>query len=137
LYIRKRNIVKIFRIRRQHNSNSWRARRLRDIPANVDRIRRHTSGMTAARFLADEKTQDAVERCLERISQAARKIGDGLDAKYPDVAFHKLRQLGGVLRHGYDDFSADLAWISLTERLDTVEDACRRELAAIGPVGGD
>lgn len=110
--------------------SSDRARRLRDILANVARIRRHTSGMTADRFLSDEKTQDAVERCLERISEAARKIGDGLDTKYPAVEFHKLRQLGSVLRHDYDDFSADLLWVSLTERLGVLEDACRREVAA-------
>ncbi len=97
--------------------SSDRARRLRDILANVARIRRHTSGMTADRFLSDEK--------------AARKIGDGLDAKYPAVEFHKLRQVGSVLRHDYDDFSADLLWGSLTSRLDILEDACRRELATI------
>jgi hypothetical protein len=34
-----------------------------------------------------------------------------------------------VLRHDYDDFSADLLWLSLTERLDVLEDACRAELA--------
>jgi uncharacterized protein with HEPN domain len=116
--------------------SSQQARRLRDILANVDRMRRHTGGMTAERFLSDEKTQDAVERCLERISGAARKIGDGLDARYPETEFHKLRQLGSVLRHDYNDFSADLAWISLTGRLDTLEDACRRELAAIDAAGG-
>jgi uncharacterized protein with HEPN domain len=99
--------------------------------ANIARIRRHLGGMTAERFLADEKTQDAVERCLERISEAARKIGDRLDAKYPAVEFHKLRQLGSVLRHDYDDFSADLLWPSLMERLDALEDACRQELAAL------
>jgi len=111
--------------------SSDRGRRLRDILANIGRIRRHTSGMTGVQFLSDEKTQDAVERCLERISEAARKIGDGLDAKYPAVEFHKLRQLGSVLRHGYDDFSADLLWGSLTTRLDMLEDACRQELTAI------
>ena len=27
-------------------------------------------------FTADAKTRDAVERCLERISEAARKLGE-------------------------------------------------------------
>src|SRR5260221_11563852 len=99
--------------------------------ANVARSRGHLSGRTADRFLSYEKTQDAGERCLERISEAARKIGDGLGAKYPAVEFHKLRQVGSVLRHDYDDFSADLLWGSLTSRLDILEDACRRELATI------
>jgi uncharacterized protein with HEPN domain len=97
--------------------------------ANIARIRRHTKSMTARRFAADEKTQDAVERCLARISEAARKLGDSLDEKYPAVEFHKLRQLGSVLRHDYDDVSHDLLWRTITERLDLLEEACRRELA--------
>jgi uncharacterized protein with HEPN domain len=109
-------------------SSSEPSRRLRDILANIDRIRRHLRKMTAARFAADEKTQDAVERCLERICEAARKLGDSLDAAYPEVEFPKLRQLGSVLRHDYDDIDADILWRTVTERLDSLEAACRKEL---------
>lgn len=104
-------------------------RRLRDILANIDRIRRHVRGMTAQRFATDEKTQDAVERCLLRISEAARKLSDALDEKYPAVEFPKLRQLGSVLRHDYDEVDAELLWRTLTDRLAVLESACRRELA--------
>ncbi|HEY0524825.1 MAG TPA: HepT-like ribonuclease domain-containing protein [Stellaceae bacterium] len=104
-------------------------RRLRDILANIERIRRYVSGFTAEQFLSDEKTQDAVERCFERIAEAARKIGDALDTKYPEAEFHKLRQFGSILRHDYDDVDADLIWLATTERLDTLEAVCRRELA--------
>ncbi len=38
------------------------------------------------------------------------------------------RQLGSVLRHGYDDVDVELLWRAVTERLDTLEAACRREL---------
>lgn len=105
------------------------ARRLRDILANIERIRRHLAGMTEKRFARDEKTQDAVERCLERICEAARKLGDRLDAKYPAVEFPKLRQLGSVLRPAYDDVDAAMLWRSLTDRLDAIEAACRSELS--------
>lgn len=71
-----------------------------------------------------------MERCLERISEAARKIGDALDTKYPDVELHKLRQLGSVLRHDYDDLDADLLWRTLTQRLDALDAACRKELGS-------
>jgi len=110
-------------------SSSDPTRRLRDILANIDRVRRHVRGMTARHFASDEKTQDAVERCLQRMSEAARKIGDRLDAKYPAVEFPKLRQLGSVLRHDYDDVDAELLWRTVTERLDALENACRQEMA--------
>jgi uncharacterized protein with HEPN domain len=86
-------------------------------------------GIAAQQLVADPKTQDAVERCLERICEAARKLGDALDAKYPEVEFAKLRQLGSVLRHDYDDIDTDMLWRSITERLDPLEHACVRELA--------
>ncbi|HUH84263.1 MAG TPA: HepT-like ribonuclease domain-containing protein [Stellaceae bacterium] len=82
----------------------------------------------ARRFWSDEKTQDAVERCLEHICEAARKLGDQLDPRYPTVEFPKLRQLGSVLRHDYDNVDPVLLWRMLRDRLDPLEEACRREL---------
>ena len=110
-------------------SSSDPKRRLRDILDNISRIRSYVQGIPAQQPVADPKTQDAIERCLERICEAARKLGDTLDAKYPEVEFAKLRQLGSVLRHNYDDIDTDMLWRSVTERLDPLEHACRRELA--------
>ena len=109
-------------------SSSDPKRRLRDILDNISRIRSYVQGIAAQQLVADHKTQDAVERCLERICEAARKLGDTLDTKYPEAEFAKLRQLGSVLRHDYDDIDTDMLWRSVTERLDPLEHACRREL---------
>jgi uncharacterized protein with HEPN domain len=105
------------------------ASRLEQLLANIARIRRHLRGVTAERFAADERTQDAVERCLQRICEAARRIGDVLDAEYPEAEFVKLRRLGSVLRHDYDEIDLDWLWRSLTHRLDPLEAACRQALA--------
>ena len=110
-------------------SSSGPKRRLHDILENISRIRSYVQGIAAQQLVADHKTQDAVERCLERICEAARKLGDSLDTKYPEAEFVKLRQLGSVLRHDYDDIDTDMLWRSVTERLDPLEHACRRELA--------
>ena len=48
--------------------------RLQDIVTNIDRVRAHLTGMKPDPEL-DDKTRDAVERCLERISEAAKKLG--------------------------------------------------------------
>jgi uncharacterized protein with HEPN domain len=105
--------------------------RLRDILDNISRIRSYVQGIDAQQLAADHKTRDALERCLERICEAARKLGDSLDAKYLEAEFPKLRQLGSVLRHDYDEIDTDLLWRSVTERLDPLERACRSELADI------
>jgi uncharacterized protein with HEPN domain len=110
-------------------SSSDPEQRLRDILDNISRIRFYMQGIEAAQLAADRKTQDAVERCLERICEAARKLGDTLDAKYPQAEFPKLRQLSSVLRHDYDYIDTDMLWRSVNERLDPLEEACRTELA--------
>ena len=46
------------------------ARRLEDIVENAQAIQRYVAGMDLAAFENDQRTHDAVERCLERISQA-------------------------------------------------------------------
>ena len=47
-------------------------RRFEDILANIRRIEEHTSGVIdLSAFAQDALVYDAVERCLERISEAA------------------------------------------------------------------
>jgi len=41
---------------------------------NIERIRAYTKSYTFDSFVSDPKCQDAVERCLLRISEAARKL---------------------------------------------------------------
>ena len=58
------------------------AQRLADILENIDRIENHVSGTTKTKFLDDDLLNDGVERCLERIAEAARKIGDRFDDQF-------------------------------------------------------
>ena len=44
--------------------------RIDDILTNIASIEVNTVGMDLAAFSADQKTRDAVERCLSRISEA-------------------------------------------------------------------
>ena len=44
---------------------------LLDIVENVEKVTRYTNGLNEQSLMADDKTRDAVERCLQRISEAA------------------------------------------------------------------
>ena len=110
------------------SSDPRSARHLEQILANISLLRDYTRGMSKQAFLDDQKTRDAVERCLQRITEAARRIGDRLDQAYPELELHKLRQFGSVLRHDYDDIDPDLVWVAVTRRLPDLEAACRPEL---------
>ncbi|MGB3809311.1 MAG: HepT-like ribonuclease domain-containing protein [Parvibaculum sp.] len=103
-------------------------KRLGDILEQIARIESHIVDMNYDTFVDDQKTLDAVERCLERICEAARKVGDRYDEKYPDVQFNKLRDFGSMLRHDYDVIISDRIWEAATERLPILKAAVRAEL---------
>ncbi len=67
--------------------------RLTDIITNIDRIRAHLKDVTGGTEF-DEKTRDAVERCLERISEAAKKLGSAIEEAQPNVPWRNIRGLG-------------------------------------------
>jgi uncharacterized protein with HEPN domain len=84
--------------------------RLYDILENVDRIRRYTEHYNFDRFADDPKCQDAVERCLLRISEAARKLEGIVDPIAPDQPWSDVRAVGNVLRHEYDAVDPVVIW---------------------------
>ena len=106
-------------------------RRIHDMLHNIGRIRRHLNGREREDFLADEMMQDAVERCFERITEAARKLGDGFDADHPEARLPTLRAFGSVLRHDYDRVNPVLIWNFAVGRLDGLENALRAILAGL------
>jgi uncharacterized protein with HEPN domain len=69
--------------------------------------------MDLAAFEEDRRTYDAVERCLERISEAAAKLGDLM----PDQPWQKIRAFGNVLRHEYDAIREDMLFEIATKDL--------------------
>ena len=101
---------------------------LDDILENIRRIRAYTEGMDEAGFLQDTKTIDAVERCFERIAEAARRLGDRLDSDYPALDLPALRGFGSVLRHDYGSVQPALLWGFARDRMEPLEAMARAEL---------
>jgi uncharacterized protein with HEPN domain len=79
-------------------------RRLRDIIEDVQRVETFLDGMILPVFLGEERTIFAVERLLQRITEAAIQI-DPADAERigPGLPVAQMRALGNRLRHEYFD----------------------------------
>ena len=107
------------------------ARRLQDIIENAKAILRYTAGMDLAAFRGDRRTCDAVERCLERISEAAVKLGDLAPILVPDQPWQSVRALGNRLRHEYDTIREDRLWDIVQTSLGTLCSACENALARL------
>jgi uncharacterized protein with HEPN domain len=107
------------------------ARRIQDIVDNAEAVFRYTDGMEFEAFRDDSKSRDAVERCLERVSEAASKLGDLAALLVPDQPWAQIRALGNQLRHQYDTLEVDEIWRIATVDLPRLENACRAALARI------
>jgi len=90
---------------------------LADILENVDRINTYVLDMDRESLGRDGRTRDAVERCLERICEAAFRLGDQAVILMPDQPWRDIRGMGNRLRHGYDRISLAVIWNAITEEL--------------------
>src|SRR5437762_9060159 len=85
--------------------------RFQDILDNIARIEQHTAGIIdSTAFEESRLVYDAVERCIERISEAAAKLGPVAEGLCPGIRWPRIRALGNVLRHEYDRVEALRVW---------------------------
>ena len=102
--------------------------RFEDILENIARIEEFTAGMDLLAFTEDLKTCDAAERCLERISEAARKPGDVAEQLCPTVRWPQVRAIGNLLRHEYDRIDIVRVWLTIEDDLTPLKAAVEAAL---------
>jgi len=84
---------------------------------NITRIEGYTAGLDRDALECDGLRRDGVERCLERICEAAHRLGDRATALMPDQAWEDIRGMGNRLRHAYDRIDPAIVWNVVSERL--------------------
>jgi len=91
---------------------------------NIASVEDYTAELTEESFSRNRMAVDAVERCLERIAEAARKLGHKFDSAVPDdVDLHAVRQFGSVLRHDYDTIDTSIIWNVVKKELPKLKAA--------------
>jgi uncharacterized protein with HEPN domain len=85
-------------------------RHLSDIADAILRIRRLTQDMQIEAFEEDERTNLAVERLLQILTEAAHRLGREASAICPEVNWRDVRDFGNFLRHEYDQVLGRNIW---------------------------
>lgn len=98
--------------------------RLLDIVENIDRILRYVDGSTFEAYESDEKSVDAVERCLGRIAEAGAKLGEAAPNLLPAHDWRAIQGFGNILRHEYDAISQQLIWDIIRTELPALRRDC-------------
>jgi uncharacterized protein with HEPN domain len=105
------------------------APRLTDIVEAIENIRSETAGVSLDAFEADWRKRWLVERGVEIISEASRRLSDELKARHPEIPWPKVAGIGNVLRHDYESIAPAVMWKLVQDDLPLLEKVCREELA--------
>lgn len=83
--------------------------------------RSFTEGMSYEAFQSDAKTRLAVERCIEIVAEAARRLPGAVHANYPGIPWDDIKGIGNILRHGYDQVDDRIIWTVIERHLTPLE----------------
>jgi uncharacterized protein with HEPN domain len=74
-------------------------------------------GKQFADYLADRMLRGAVERHLEIMGEAAKRVSETLREAHPEIAWGWLMALRNVLAHEYGEIRHERIWSVCIERL--------------------
>jgi uncharacterized protein with HEPN domain len=64
----------------------------------IEQAEAYVQGMSFEQYSSDQKTQRAVERCIEVISEASRHIPDEAEGKHPQIPWSDVAGIGNIFR---------------------------------------
>jgi uncharacterized protein with HEPN domain len=91
------------------------------------------AGMTTEQFAGDRRTFYAVTRCLEIISEAARRLRGVQQDQYPHLEWRQIEDSGNVFRHLYQHVAESRVWMTVHQRLPELLAAAVDALAETPP----
>lgn len=106
---------------------------LDDMLDAIDWIGRLTAGKSIADYRADRPMRDAVERNIERLSEASRHLPPELTAAHPELPWRQIAQVGNILRHAYRRVDHAIVWEIVELDLPALRTALERMRAGLGP----
>ncbi|MGD0887780.1 MAG: HepT-like ribonuclease domain-containing protein [Acidobacteriaceae bacterium] len=101
---------------------------LRDIDESIDLIDTFLLGMDFEAYRMDLKSQSAVERQLQIITEAAIRLGEEAETLCPGPDWKGIRGMGNFLRHEYQRIEDKIVWDTVMHDLPPLKAAVLRAL---------
>ena len=102
--------------------------RLSDILEAIKNIQSLTHDVALEEFEGDWQKRWMVERGIEIISEASRRLPDDLKQRHPEIPWQRVASIGNVLRHEYERVAPAILWKVAQDELQPLEEVCRIEL---------
>lgn len=103
---------------------------LLDIRDNIIFAREIVGDMTVEQFAEDRMRFYAATRCLEIISEAARRISTGVTDRHPHIAWRSIMDAGNVYRHVYHGVEERIVYTTVQDALPALQAVVEAEIAA-------
>lgn len=81
-----------------------------DMLQRACRIRDFVAGKTLDDYLGSQQLQDATERCVEVIGEAARNVSKSFRQGHPEIPWRAIVGQRHVLAHDYDDVRPEIIY---------------------------
>jgi uncharacterized protein with HEPN domain len=88
-----------------------------DMVNAINRIQEFTANLTEDAYLDSALTQSAVERQLEILGEAARRLSDELRQAHPEISWRRIIGLRNILIHRYDEIRQQVIWQTVISEL--------------------
>lgn len=98
----------------------------------IDRIAEYTAA-GKEQFLKDMKTQDAVIRNLQTLSESIKRISDATKANHPEIEWKHIAGFRNVLVHDYLGVNVERVWEVVEKFLPDLKEkieSLKKELGA-------
>ncbi len=101
-------------------ANKRDAGSLWDMVQAIHRIQEFTANLSYEAFLKSLVIQSAVERQLEILGEAARRLSDEFRLAHPEIDWRRIIGLRNLLIHRYDEIRQVTIWTIITSELTSL-----------------
>jgi uncharacterized protein with HEPN domain len=105
---------------------------IRHILEAIANIETDTAGFDFETFRVDRRARQLVERNLEILSEASRRLPKELKEQEARIPWRAIAGIGNVLRHEYHDTYPTVLWDTCKKDLAPLKDAVQRIAARSG-----
>jgi uncharacterized protein with HEPN domain len=101
---------------------------LAHISEAIEIIEEYLADSDFEKFVADQKTVDAVIRKIEIIGEAASNVSEKFQKKYPEIAWRGMISARNRMIHGYFDINQKAIWEICKEDLPILKKQIKKIL---------
>jgi uncharacterized protein with HEPN domain len=101
---------------------------IKDIIEYMERAENHIKNFQLDQFLKDDKTCDAVIRCIEVIGEATKNIPEEIRISYPSISWRDLAGMRDKIIHSYFTVDFETVWLVVKEDIPRLKPMVKKVL---------